>query len=137
MTYTELKTERQQRYDALMGKVGIFWAFSNEQFEEGRKKYPLKDGFKYQSIGAGGYFAGQHKEEFVSGMAELNDWEKQARKEVKDTKTEVEKQILHELRNYECFYTGEIDDVVDLFKDIYTKEQIAKVYHKYFSKESL
>ncbi len=136
MTYAELKTERQKRYDELMEKVGIFWAFSNEQFEEGRKKYPLKKGFKYQSIGAGGYFAGQFKEEFVGGMTKLNDWEKQARAEVRDTKSEIEKQILHELRNYECFYNGEIDDVVDLFEGVYSKEQIAKVYKKYFSKEA-
>jgi len=55
--------------------VGIFWAFSNEQFDEGKAKYPLEDGVKYQSIGAGGYFAGQHKEEFVTGMVKLNEQE--------------------------------------------------------------
>ncbi len=131
MTYSELKTERQKRYDELFEKVGLFWAFSNEQFDEGKAKNPVDDGFKYVSIGMGGYFAGQHKQAYMDGMDALKAWEKQAKKEMKESAIESEAAIFYELKNHECFYTGEIDDVVDLFEGVYTREEIRKVYKKY------
>ena len=43
----------------------------------------------------------------------------------------VEAEILDELQNHECFYTGDISDVVDLFEGTYTKQQIRDVYNKH------
>jgi hypothetical protein len=133
MTYQELKQQRQAKYDELFKEIGLFWAFSNEQFDEGAKKHPVDEGFKYCSIGSGGYFPGQNKQAWNDGMDAIRAWEKQATKEMKETNAETEKAILYELNNHEAFYSGEIDDVVDLFEGVYTREQIRKVYKKYQS----
>lgn len=137
MTYAELKATRQKKYDELFEAVHLFWAFGNDQFNEAMKKHPLEEGFKYCSIGAGGYFPGQYKQQYIDGMDAIHAWEKQANKELKESRAETEKAILYELHNHECFYTGDIDDVVDLFKGTYTLQQIRAVYRKNVNKVSL
>lgn len=131
MTYQELKNERQRRYDELFKDVDLFWAFGNEQFKEATAKHPLEPGYKYLSIGAGGFFPGQHKQAYIDGIDAIKAWEKGANAELKANHEEEEKAILYELNNYEAFYSGDIDDVVDLFDGVYTREQIRKVYKKY------
>lgn len=130
MTYAELKATRQAKYDELFKAVDLFWAFGEDQWNEGKKAHPVDEGFKYVSIGMGGYFPGQNKRAYIDGMDALNTWDKQAKKDMKESKLESEKAILYELHNHEAFYTGEIDDVVDLFKGVYTVAQIKAVYKK-------
>lgn len=134
MTYAELKKTRQAKFDELFKAVGLFWAFGNDQFNEGKAAHPVTNGHKYISIGMGGFFPGQNKQAYIDGMAAINAWEKQANKELRENQAETEKAILYELNNYECFYSGEIDEVIDLFKGVYTVEQIRKVYRKYVNK---
>lgn len=131
MTYPELKATRQSKYNGLFENIGLFWAFGNDQFDEGKKKHPLSEGMKYCSIGAGGYFPGQNKEAYIKGMDGINAWEKIAKAELKANEAETEKAILYELNNHECFYSCDITDVVDIFDGVYTTEQIRKVYKKY------
>jgi hypothetical protein len=131
MTYNELKQQRQAKYDEFFKKIGLFWAFGQSQFDEGKAKHPLEDGYKYVSIGAGGYFPGQNKQAYIDGMDAINAWEKVANAELKANRAEAEKAILYELHNYECFYVASIEPVVDLFKGVYTRDQIKKVYAKY------
>ena len=130
MTYQELKDQRQAKFDELFAKVGLFWAFGEEQFDEGMKAHPATDGHKYLSIGMGGYVPGQNKQAYTDGMDAIRAWEKTANAELKANRAEIEKAILYELNNHEAFYTGEIDDVVDLFKGVYTVAQIRAVYKK-------
>lgn len=137
MTYSEFKQQRQAKYEELFEKIGLFWAFGNDQFNEAMKKHPLEEGQKYCSVGAGGYFAGQHKQAYIEGMDALKAWEKQAKKDMKESQAETEKAILYELNNHEAFYTGEIDEVVDLFKGIYTIDQIRAVYRANVNKVAL
>lgn len=130
MTYGQLKKERQAKYDELFEKVHLFWAFGNEQWEEGKKKHPVTEGHKYVSIGMGGYFPGQHKQEYIEGMDAIRAWEKQAKAELKANEAAAHDAILYELNNHECFYTGEIDEVCEIFEGVYTREQIKKVYRQ-------
>lgn len=133
MTYQEYKKELQAKYDELFKQVDLFWAFGNEQFAEGSAKHPLEEGFTYCSIGAGGYFPGQHKQAWNDGMTAIKAWEKQAKKDMKETREQTERAILYELNNHEAFYSGDYDDVIDLFQGVYTAKQVRDVYKKYQS----
>lgn len=124
--YTAIKAEHEKRYAELFDSCHVFWAFSNEQFKEGAAKNPTKAGEKYVSIGQGGYLPKSNFDELQAGLTAIKKWKTQAMKEVK-----AEEAILYELNNYEAFYSGEIDDVVDHFEGKYTVEEIRKVYRKY------
>lgn len=122
---TELKDEHQARYDQLITDCHLFWAFSNEQFNEGREKHPLKEGEKYVSIGMGGYMPKSYFEQFAKGTKELDA---RYKRELKHAK--ADEAILYELNNYECFYTGDISDAMPTLEAMgYTVEQVKAVYH--------
>lgn len=128
MTYAELKKTRQAKYDELFNAIGLFWAFGEDQFAAGKAKNPVTEGHKYVSIGMGGYFSGQYRKAYHDGMDALDAWEKQAKAELKESRAESANAILYELNNHEAFYTGEFDEVVEIFKGVYTREEIRKVY---------
>ena len=127
MTYKEIKDKHAKAYNDLMEQSGVFWAFNNDQFKEGIKKLEksghLKKGDKLVRIPAGGLCPKHNINTLLKGIKQAN---KTKTKELKEAKKEA---ILYELNNYECFYTGEIDDVVDIFKGIYTFADIKKVYN--------
>ena len=127
-TVAELNQERQNKNSELFKNVGLFFAFSNEQFE--KNKTPLKEGEKYVAIGAGGYLPKGNVEAFTKGLKEIEKWYKG---EIKKNKAE-EAEIAYELHNHECFYTNDITVVCELFEGTYTKEQILKVYYKELKK---
>lgn len=125
----ELRQEQENKISELNKKVGLFWAFSNKQFDE--NKTPLKEGEKYVSIGGGGYMPKGNVEEFLKGHKDIDKWYKA---EVKNNKAE-EKEIIYELYNHECFYTGDITTVVELFEGRYSEEKIRELYLKERKKE--
>jgi len=115
-----LKEQEQAKYSELMEQCGVFWAFSNKQFEE--NKTPLKDGDKYLSIGAGGYLPKSNIDKFTSGMKSIEKWARQAKKDAKEV-------ILYELNNHECFYTGDITNAMPRLEELgYTRDEVKKVY---------
>lgn len=124
--YGSIKEEKEKMTDELFKKCGVFFAFSNEQFN--KNKTPLKEGEKYVSIGVGGYMPKGNYAAFVEGMKSIKKFGKNKVKENNLAETE----ILYELNNHECFYTGDYSDVVDMFKGTYTREQIRDVYNKHF-----
>lgn len=126
MKYTELKEEYQTKLSKLSDEVGLFWAFSREQFEEGKIKNPTNG--KYTSIGMGGFLPSENVKKYLSGIKTLNAWYKKAKKQVKR-----EEAILYELNNYECFYSGDITDAQKALGNEFTKEEIMKVYKHYNS----
>ena len=127
-TIIELKKEREDKNSELFSRVGLFFAFSNTQFDE--NKTTLKEGDKYVSIGGGGYMPKSNVEEFRNGLDEIEKWYK---KEIKSNKAS-EKEVAYELSNHECFYTRDISVVVDMFKEVYTIDFIQKVYSKELKK---
>ena len=124
MKYTEIKKEMEKKHSILFESCRLFWAFSNEQFTQGKIKYPLKEGEKYTSIGAGGFMPNSEVTKFIEGMKKIKDWEKS---EIKKAKQQ-DAQILYELQNYECFYTGDISPVLERF--YYSAEKVQAIYNK-------
>ncbi len=106
----------------LFDEFGAFFAFSDAQFNEKKK-----EGIDYASAGAGLLVPKDRLQEFYDrhdkivevGIAQ--DVEKNG----------IEKIIKRELANYECYYTGSIDDCVEALEDYpCTKEDILAIYNK-------
>lgn len=122
-TLIDIKKEYQTKNEQLFKDCGVFWAFSTEQFHE--NKTPLQEGEKYVSIGAGGYMPKSKVEQLRKGMAELK---KEERAEVRKSKLWYQ-EISYELNNHECYYTGNISPVVEMFSGTYTEKKIREVFN--------
>lgn len=132
MIYTELKAQRGAKYNELFTKCGVFYAFSLDQFAEGKKKNPLvEEGEKYISIGMGGYIRTSQIKALNEGMRAIDAWFSTENKAIKADQKKKEDMILYELNNYECFYTGDVTDAFETLKgEGITKAEILKVYKK-------
>jgi len=125
LSYSEIKKQHQDRVNKILDEHGVFWAFSNEQFE--KNKTPLKEGEKYTSLGSGGFIPKSNLKSYIAAMEEATKQEKET---IKANKKTIEDAIRYELANHECWYTGDITDVIPIFKGIATKKQILSIYHK-------
>ncbi len=127
MNYHEIKDKRTKDMNELFTACGVFWAFSNEQFAEGRAKHPLQEGEKYLSIGSGGYLPKNNYPKLEQGMDEI---EKTFKENIANFKMR-EKHILYELNNHECFYIGSIEGAIQALGEDYTAEEVTTVMNKY------
>lgn len=127
MTYQEIKEQKQRDYNNLFDTCGVFWAFSDKQFQEGKEKNPIAEGEKYLSIGAGGYLPKNNFPALEKGMKQI---EKTFKAQIKENKMR-ERHILYELNNHECFYTGDITPAVEALGEEYTTEEVQVVQKKY------
>lgn len=120
--YYDVKAEVQTRHDQLFTDCGVFWAFSNEQFDKGR---PADKSVKLVSIGMGGYMPKDNFDRLIAGTKDIKKWEAEALKAVK-----AEEAILYELNNHEAFYAGDIAGALEVLEPMgYTAEQVREVYH--------
>lgn len=131
MTYNEIKEKKQTDYNRLFDTCGVFWAFSNEQFLEGKEKHPLQEGERYVSIGVGGYMPNHKVQTLKDGTKAIDATFKAQIAEFKMR----EKHILYELNNHECFYTGDITDAVEAMGEDYKTEEVTAVMKKYKAKK--
>jgi len=116
----DIKKEKQKMVDKILTDCRVFFAFSNSQFEEGKKETPLEEGDKYISIGAGGYMPKSKLAEFEKGFKDMKAWYKKTIKENKEARRAL---IVKELANHEAYYTCCIaDTLVALGKDFKPKE---------------
>lgn len=120
-TLADIKKEKESRVSALLDSCGVFFAFSNEQFEQ--NKTPLEEGEKYVSIGAGGYMPKSKVNLYLEGMKDINKWYK---KEVAYNKLRKEN-IADALRNHEAGYTGEIEPALNELGEGYSKDEVKEV----------
>jgi hypothetical protein len=127
-TYQTIKAKQQKDYDELLTNHKVFWAFNQSQLEEGKAKIGVLDNKDLTSIGGGGFLPKANADAFMADMAKLS---KAHTKELREAKQAKEEAILYELNNHECWYSGSIDPVVELFAGVYTKDDIKKVYLKY------
>ena len=113
---------------ACFDKQGVFFAFSNDQFND--KKV---EGVEYVSLGAGTICPKDNAEDFLK---EHSDVVKagQSQDIAENGKDGV---ILRELCNHECFYTTDYTgcfDALEGYEDI-TKEDIIRVYKANYAEQ--
>lgn len=74
----------------------------------------------------GGYLPSKNVKKYIKLMEEHSDWFKTEIKKV--NKEEV---ILYELRNFECYYTGDITDALQVLESYgFTKAEVVEVFLK-------
>lgn len=121
-TIQQIKKEKQEKYNRLLTECGVFFAFSDEQFQ--KNKTPLQEGEKYASIGAGGYMPKSKADALKNGMKLIEREHKEAIKSSKQRK----ENILYELHNHEAFYTGDIEDTLSALDSSYSAAEVMEVY---------
>ena len=120
---TKLTFNMQERMTEVFNKYGVFFAFSDEQFLRQRV-----EGVEYTTFGAGSVVPVKNYDAFMEEFNQLDDEHTKFNLE-NFTKEEL---ILDELRNHECFYTWEIDEVVELMESKYnfTLQDVQEVFNK-------
>lgn len=110
--FYKMKQEYDKKFNEELNKTGIFWAFSNKQFEENKTHKDVPDS-EYLSVGFGGYI---HK----SNIDKLNYFfevvEPKLKKEFVNN-IDINDLIRYELDNHECYYTGDYYCVVPIIAD--------------------
>jgi hypothetical protein len=106
----------------LLEKHGVFFAFSQDQLNKGRK-----EGVEYVNGGSGMIIPKANKDTFETELSEsvkkIIDYDKEHNSK--------EKIIIRELYNYECFYTGDVSDAIDALDGYgYTNQEIYETYYK-------
>jgi hypothetical protein len=108
----KLKQLRQDANSSLFKECGLFFAFSQKQFDE--SKTPLKEGEKYVSVLGGGYVPKGNLNKLLEGMEEIRQAYEKA---IKDNNLRLT-EVVYEFNNHECFYTGDWPIVANMFPDI-------------------
>lgn len=122
MNIQQIKQKRDDDINALYTQMGVFWAFSNEQWQE--NKTQLQEGEKYVSIGMGGYMPKHNVDALTAGSKAILATFKAQVAEHKQR----EAYILYELNNHEAGYTGDITDTLRALGSDYTAEEVQAVF---------
>lgn len=111
----------QDKQTELFNRLGVFFAFSDKQFKE-----QAKDGVEYCTVlGAGDCVPKQHAKEFAEQLELIH---KEGREKELAEKG-LDQIIEDELANYECWYTGYIDDAMPSLEAYgATREQVLTVF---------
>ncbi|EPZ5427361.1 DUF7659 family protein, partial [Vibrio parahaemolyticus] len=109
-----------QPQTALFDELGAFFAFSNKQFDQAKKK-----GIEYVSLGMGMIVPKNNAKQLVERLEVIQ------KEGIKQDIAENGKEaiIRRELFNHECFYTGDICDCVEKLEEYgYSYDDIYQVY---------
>lgn len=110
-------------------KDNVTFAFSQKQLEEAMQKLGAKDKTELTSLFGYGDLCLKSKAKDIFLWVMNRETEK--KKWLKNLSTEEKNIIIeYELYNHECEYTWDIEPVVDLFKDVFTHNDIMLVFHK-------
>jgi hypothetical protein len=107
MDYKTFKESQSKEFNEF---TYIFFAFNNEQFNEGMKRLNLKNTSEVVSIGHGGYLPKNKVKDFK----DLLDKQKNDLKNFKKDQKALVDAILYELNNHEYCVTGSIESVLDV-----------------------
>lgn len=121
MITKHLGTAAEKETQKLHDKVGLFWAFGDDQFKEGLKKIEdngiLSKGDKLTSIGMGGYLPSKNVKEFIEEGEQIYQKTALMLKQEHGRTALIE----FELANHECRYTGSYEAALEPL-DIYFDE---------------
>ena len=107
----------------------VAFAFSKIQLDEAMRKLGAKDKTELTTIFGYGDICLKSKAKEIYLWVIAKEEEKQ--EWLKNLTNEEQNYIIeYELYNHECEYTYDIEPVVDLFKDIFTYNDIMSVFHK-------
>lgn len=126
-TYTQQKKRHQ---DEISGFDGLFWAFSNEQLEEGKKKLNCENK-DLISIGAGGFILRTQ----VTAFKDCMDRHSRERKDLKKNVKIFYDALVYELNNHEYCITYDTTDALESLG--LTKDDVDPALLKKACKESL
>jgi len=130
MKYLSNYTEEAQ--SKLYDDCGAFFAFSREQFEDGKKKVGASSENKLVDVGAGCYVLSKNYEKFVDGLENIN--KKGIEADIKENG--IENIIQRELGNYETQITGNWREALEALDgyDGVTEQLVKEQYKIYFQK---
>ena len=134
MTYSNLKNKvMQDKLSSIFDELGVFFAFSDKQFQEGKQKRNIKENEKIAAIQGGGFLPSKNAKSYIKKTNDLMVWlEKQVKK------LNPEAVIGYELNNHECYYTGDVSPAYEVLQAYdFTLDQVRAVYHKNYSKQEL
>jgi hypothetical protein len=114
--------KRSDDTNALFTECQVFWAFSNEQFAEGKSKLP--EGEKLVQIPHGGFMPKRNVDKLIAGMKVIDEAFKEAMRDAKARKAH----ILYELNNHEAYYTRDIESTLDALGDDFSRDEVMSVY---------
>ena len=105
MNYKEFKEKKQREFNSLP----LMFAFSNKQFEEGKKKLGVKDDNELYSIGGGGFI----KKVDAPLLDEMVDRHNREYKELIQDDEFLYSAFYYELGNHEYCITLDPEDALD------------------------
>ena len=122
-TYIQMKNRHEKEY-ADFTKKCVFFAFSNDQFNEGMKKIGLnpKETNKIYKIGHGGFILRSKSKEHIELLNRFGEETEQAIKNDFDGTGFIREMFEYEMNNHEYGYTRDITDTLDCLN--LTMEQI-------------
>ena len=124
MNLIDLKKAKDEAISKAIKDHKVFFAFSNEQFEE--SKTELQPNEKYVRLQGGGFIPELQFNSFIKEMVKVQDDFKKAVEE----NNLKEKHIIYELQNYECFYTMDPTEAINALSDFYSEKEILEVFSK-------
>jgi len=101
----------------------VFFAFSNEQIEEGMKKCGYKDTSEIVHAGQGMYGSRENLRAF---LAEYDNRAERVKNEC-----DPQKVYEYEFGNHECGYTGTDEEAIKLVVDIFGKDRAKQVVRQH------
>jgi len=118
----------EEKQTALFNKTGTIFAFSQKQFEEGRK-----DNVKYVNLGQGMLAPDENYIEVIETLKKI--YKDSIQQDLKENGKD--KVILRELLNHEAFYVGNIEDTIHKLEDYpITEDDISHIFQKNWAKYS-
>ncbi|MFY4796957.1 DUF7659 family protein [Aliarcobacter butzleri] len=115
-----LNSYTSDKISAAMEKHGAYFAFSKKQFEEKQV-----EGVKYVSDGSGMVCSKENYNQLIEEMNEI--YAEGVKQDISENGLTAI--VKRELANYECYYTGDIEDAVEALEDYgVTYEQVLTVF---------